>query len=468
MLRLNSQKILATSALLCLSASLVVPSASPEEEKKPPQMDIVGLEKCSEHLFDTARKAALDGESQFEVLKSFYASSADGFIQSKWDAKNKIEQVSSKVFEQPDCNFAPVKRVYDFKASLSPEFNRSVLAGSVNPALTVQQRQKVSKKFVEYRRIAEQFEPVAQDLLRKWQSLDDDPVRGNVRLISDILKILEYVEVNGPPANYQAVNDGLGVNHLRLLSFSLPLADTPPPPIIEEYETELEQQMFPYLIRYSGELANTDCNDNDCKLYLQTLLFYHAFSDFWGITAQQNLRDGLIRIRAANAEYENFLFGGGGDGLYPWEMWVNSLAKSDDFFDLPSVKWNVVHPAPYLAYDNEAGSFEPSVMVEAVGFTIMNFESGGKKPSAPIGAAIAMDFSNDKTRIGLVAHLPLKRAVYSLGGPAKDFSKYVPCEACSFVFLTDGDDDWTFGVKLNVASLLYAPDKARNLLRKFN
>ena len=72
------------------------------------------------------------------------------------------------------------------------------------------------------------------------------------------------------------------------------------------------------------------------------------------------------------------------------------------------------------------------------------------------------DLSDNDIRYGAVLHIPLKRAVHALPWIGEAASKYVPCLVCSFVFLTDGDD-FSFGVKLNAAGLLYPTSRAQKL-----
>lgn len=68
----------------------------------------------------------------------------------------------------------------------------------------------------------------------------------------------------------------------------------------------------------------------------------------------------------------------------------------------------------------------------------------------------AVDLKSDDLRYGAVVHLPVKRAVKSIAG--ESVSKFVPCTVCSVAFLTDGDEDWSIGLKIDIAKVLYDQD----------
>ena len=146
-------------------------------------------------------------------------------------------------------------------------------------------------------------------------------------------------------------------------------------------------------------------------------------------------------------KYERFFYEVG-DGLYPWELLVNNFSKNDDMLSPPAFKYNLLHPAPTTYYNNQSGDIEPGLMIEVLGFTKIDYVN-----KMHFGAAIATDFSQDKIRYGGVVHLPLKHAFDEMGLNA--VSGIVPCEVCSFVLLTDGDDNWSVGIKLNIANLLF-------------
>ena len=96
-------------------------------------------------------------------------------------------------------------------------------------------------------------------------------------------------------------------------------------------------------------------------------------------------------------------------------------------------------------------------MIEVLGVTKLNYSKNG---SLPIGASLAVDLQNDSIRYGCVAHLPVKGAFKKIGFDA--VSDLIPSETVSIAFLTDGDDDWSVGLKIDVAGLLYSKDKAKS------
>ena len=215
--------------------------------------------------------------------------------------------------------------------------------------------------------------------------------------------------------------------------------DTPPP--------------FDFALPGDGNVSQ--CNE-ECKLYIENVMLARFWSKLWNVNSIKPLSQSLAKIRNAKAKYDYFFFEAG-DGLYPWELWVNSLGKSNDILSPPKNKINFLHPSPIVYYDNLQGNIEPSMIVEVIGYTHLNYSQYG---SLPIGASLAVDFQNDDVRYGGVIHLPIKGALNRIG--LDPVAKIIPCEACSIAFLTDGDDDWSVGLKIDVARLLYSPDKAKS------
>ena len=212
---------------------------------------------------------------------------------------------------------------------------------------------------------------------------------------------------------------------------------------------------YTYDFALPGNGNISDCN-SVCMLYLENIVLARLWSKLWNVNSAKPIAQSLAKIRSAKAEYDYFFFEAG-DGLYPWELWVNSLGKSNDILSPPKGKINLLHPSPIVYYDNLQGNIEPSMIVEVVGYTQLNYSQSG---SLPIGASLAVDFQNDNLRYGGVIHLPIKGALNRIG--LEPVAKIIPCEACSIAFLTDGDDDWSVGLKIDVARLLYSPDKAKS------
>ena len=141
---------------------------------------------------------------------------------------------------------------------------------------------------------------------------------------------------------------------------------------------------------------------------------------------------------------------------------MNSWGKSDNVFEVPKTKINVPHPSPVVYYNNLGGDIDPSLLIEVLGVTKLNYSKNG---SLPIGISAAVDFQNDNIRYGGVAHLPLKGAFKKAG--LDSISDFIPTETFSIAVLTDGDDDWSVGLKIDVAGLLYSKDKAKSTYLDF-
>jgi len=141
---------------------------------------------------------------------------------------------------------------------------------------------------------------------------------------------------------------------------------------------------YTYDFALPGNGNISDCN-SVCMLYLENIVLARLWSKLWNVNSAKPIAQSLAKIRSAKAEYDYFFFEAG-DGLYPWELWVNSLGKSNDILSPPKGKINLLHPSPIVYYDNLQGNIEPSMIVEVVGYTQLNYSQSG---SLPIGASLA-------------------------------------------------------------------------------
>ena len=216
--------------------------------------------------------------------------------------------------------------------------------------------------------------------------------------------------------------------------------------------------LYDFPLEGNGDLS--DCT-SACNLYIENYLLAKIWEELWGLNSQKDVAASRTKIRNALDEYDYFFFEAG-DGLYPWELWVNSWGKSDNVFEVPKTKINVLHPSPVVYYNNLGGDIDPSLLIEVLGVTKLNYSKNG---SLPIGISAAVDFQNDNIRYGGVAHLPLKGAFKKAG--LDSISDFIPTETFSIAVLTDGDDDWSVGLKIDVAGLLYSKDKAKSTYLDF-
>ena len=214
---------------------------------------------------------------------------------------------------------------------------------------------------------------------------------------------------------------------------------------------------------YDGPDLFSDCSpEARCSAFLEYFLAYTAWRKYWAITYEKPNRATLEETQKLLLKYDNYLFDSG-DGMYPWELWANSkLFKTNNFEQVPDWKLHLAHPAPIVNYNNLENSLDPSVVMEVIGITKINYNEG--KP-LPIGASFAVDLKNDNTRYGAVIHLPLKGIAKELNLTLID--DFIPCNVCSIAILTDGDDDWSIGFKINAAGLLFSQDKVREQFNKY-
>ena len=204
--------------------------------------------------------------------------------------------------------------------------------------------------------------------------------------------------------------------------------------------------------------------DNKCKIYVETYLFQVLWDSYWTVNAKRGIRVLYNETKAAQKKYDHFLLTSG-DGLYPWEILINStMFSKEDITYVPPVKWNVLHPTPIVYYGDKSGELKPSVLVEVIGGTLLNYSSD-TNGSLPIGASFAVDLQSNRVRYGSVVHLPIKNALKH--AKLDMLADFVPCDVCSIAFMTDGHNDWSIGFKINAAGLLYAPDKARTALMSY-
>jgi len=214
---------------------------------------------------------------------------------------------------------------------------------------------------------------------------------------------------------------------------------------------------------YSGPDSFKDCSPTaPCSAFLEYFLAYTAWREYWAITYEKPNRVALEKTQKLLMKYDNYLFESG-DGMYPWELWANSkLFKKNDFNHVPDWKLHLAHPAPVVNYNELDNSIDPAVLMEVIGITKVNYN---ERNSLPVGASFAVDLKNDNTRFGAVIHLPLKGIAKELD--LKLIEDFIPCEVCSIAILTDGDDDWSIGFKINAAGLLFSKEKARSQFRKY-
>ncbi len=401
-------------------------------------------EACVKAILDHA--VSVNPANPRRELTSLFSDAGQGYIRSEAPSGSKK---LSRIAQLDECSFSVAEQLYASKRQNSG---------------------KTDKEKYQANRGAQHRFQVAVRQLSKYFESRDNTVSGDpyVATLRDISRILERDSVLGQSAKYADYGSNYGISTFRIQltdGMTLP-ADrrraTAP------FNRATPQFDFDGAASIDPQACIAEGADGACRKHLEFLLTLRVFRDYWEWVSSIGLSRISKRFTSAQNEYENYFFESSGDGLYPWEIWVNSLGKSDVFLDVPTVKWNVFHPSPYVAYGNEAGELEPAAMVEIVGVTFLNYSHKTSVPSAPIGGAFAVDLSNDDVRFGGVVHLPLKRAVYELGEVGESLSEFVPCQSCSFVFLTDGDDDWSVGVKLDVARLFYRADDAKRLFRNFS
>lgn len=230
-------------------------------------------------------------------------------------------------------------------------------------------------------------------------------------------------------------------------------------PVLSEIKTKFKFDIsdtdagfeYSYLADWSLNSSECQTSTSKCITYVEAYIIGLIVNEVWAENAKATNADALKLLTKAETNYETFFFDAG-DGLYPWELFANNLLSKDrDILNPPNVKFNVFHPAPIVSYSNSSGDIEPGFMVEALGFTKLDYDK-----KLHFGGALAADFSDDQFRYGAVIHLPISAAFKEMG--FEGASKIIPCEVCSFVVMTDGNDDWSVGVKMNVAGWLYSQD----------
>lgn len=204
--------------------------------------------------------------------------------------------------------------------------------------------------------------------------------------------------------------------------------------------------------------------DPKCRAYLDFVVASKVASNLISQAVQVKTGELVRATDLALKEYDYYFFETG-DGLYPHELWFNSLGKTDDPFDVPDGKWTLIHPTPVLYYNDLDGDVEPSVMIEVFGYTHLGYRPFAPEKSLPFGGAFAVDLENDQVRMGGVVHLPIKGLLANAG--LDTLSEFVPCRLCSVAFMTDTDGDWSIGLKIDAARLLYPDEKAKKAWRKF-
>jgi hypothetical protein len=80
-----------------------------------------------------------------------------------------------------------------------------------------------------------------------------------------------------------------------------------------------------------GAYPSNDKCDNICRAYIEQLLVGRYFHTYWALNNDVILSQLAKDVDASLAKYEQFFFESG-DGLYPWELWINSWGKSDNVF----------------------------------------------------------------------------------------------------------------------------------------
>ena len=387
-----------------------------------------------------ARDISSHSDRQQCILSALYTDDSKQKNIEKFTLVDNFNQSLSNLSDMPllnnydNCKFSIISEILNLETQLAKGSIADLATNSATNDL-LELDSKVRRSIAE----------ASEDYLDQYTVQDQSPYRV---VLSDILKQLDQFD------------SGTGERPLGYTSTTFEID------LIDKSDEDSTENLNPndlanYSVKYGGVVEPDNC-DRHCQQYLEFLLIVRIWSAYWFLSDIVVLPELSIRVENAIAENENFFFSAG-DGLYPWEIWLNSRSKSDDFFLVPAYKFNFLHPSPFISYEDDSGSVEPAVLLEVIGATKLNFNAQATDLSAPFGGAFAVDFSDDDIRFGAVFHIPLKRVVHTLPWIGEATSKYVPCLVCSFVFLTDGDDNFSFGVKLNAASLLYPTVRAQQL-----
>lgn len=200
----------------------------------------------------------------------------------------------------------------------------------------------------------------------------------------------------------------------------------------------------------------TNCRTQICQRDLTYYIGQSIWQTFSRKLSKPALETALKNVEKARENYEKYLFETG-DGMYAWELWANSVVfKPRSVLEPPTKKLHLLHPATIVYYNKQEGELMPSAMLEVLGVSNVDYKNDWKN----IGGSFALDLNSDRLRYGGVVHLPLKAALGEVP-VLKEVSEFIPCNICSVGFFTDGDDDWSVGVKLNAAGLFFAPGKIR-------
>lgn len=292
------------------------------------------------------------------------------------------------------------------------------------------------------------LEVAARQLLEK--SVTQPNSQAYARYLESVIKYTGAIDPTSLQSNYENYDVVAREEKAFLLNFN-PRS---------QLEPTDEENLFDYAFIREGEIS--ECKQT-CRDYIELFVLSSVAGDYWALNSLVKINQVLAKIEASLAKYENYLFETG-DGLYPWEIWLNSQWKTNNIFEVPDRKYNLLHPSPIVYYNDKAGEIDPSILVELVGVTWLNYEGGRTDRSLPVGGALVADFEDDRVRFGVMAHLPLKGLLYRSGlGFVADI---MPCELCSLTFVTDGDDDWSVGFKVDVAQLLYPKTLAKVAYRK--